>query len=394
LNVVTNTLYRIDKTTGTGTSVGPTGLNYALQPMGMDFDPSDGTLYGCVVVEGPPDVGHLVSFDVVQGTATILATGDEIAECAVQLPASPTAALHPVLLAVDTAGNSVLEPNEGAKVVAPTWRNTGATATVTGTASNFTGPGTATFVLSDGSASYGAIAAGSPSSCTATGDCYSMGVTASARPATHWDAGFDEVVVPGSMTKSWSLHLGDSFSDVPVTNPFYRFVETLLHHSVTGGCAVSAYCPGNATTREQMAVFVLVAKEGSGYAPNPCTSPIFNDVPDTSPFCPWIVELAVRGVVSGCGGGNYCPTAPVTREQMAIFVLRTLDPALAPPACTTPMFGDVPASSPFCPWVEELARRGVVSGCGGGNYCPLGPVTREQMGVFLSVTFGLTLYGP
>jgi hypothetical protein len=35
----------------------------------------------------------------------------------------------------------------------------------------------------------------------------------------------------------------------------------------------------------------------------------------------------------------------------------------------------------------------VVGGCGGGNYCPADPVTREQMGVFLSVTFGLALYG-
>ena len=80
---------------------------------------------------------------------------------------------------------------------------------------------------------------------------------------------------------------------------------------------------------------------------------------------------------------------------MAVFVLRTLDPALNPPACVAgaEMFPDVPASSPFCKWVEELVRRGVVSGCGSGNYCPNDGVTREQMGVFLSVTFGLTLYG-
>ena len=57
------------------------------------------------------------------------------------------------------------------------------------------------------------------------------------------------------------------------------------------------------------------------------------------------------------------------------------------------MFTDVPASSPFCRWIEELVRRGVVSGCGPGLYCPSDPVTREQMGVFLSVTFGLALYG-
>jgi hypothetical protein len=79
---------------------------------------------------------------------------------------------------------------------------------------------------------------------------------------------------------------------------------------------------------------------------------------------------------------------------MAVFVLRALDPTLDPPACIQPMFVDVPASSPFCRWIEELARRGVVTGCGGAGYCPAEPVTREQMAVFLSATFGLELYGP
>jgi hypothetical protein len=122
---------------------------------------------------------------------------------------------------------------------------------------------------------------------------------------------------------------------------------------------------------------------------------MFPDVPATSPFCRWIEELARRGVVSGCGGGNYCAASSVSREQMAVFVLRTRDRAFTPSPCVPPnLFGDVPETSPFCPWVEELALRGVVSGCGGGNYCPVASVTREQMGVFISLTFGLTLYGP
>jgi hypothetical protein len=121
---------------------------------------------------------------------------------------------------------------------------------------------------------------------------------------------------------------------------------------------------------------------------------MFTDVPETSPFCRWIEELANRGVVSGCGTGVYCPTNPVTREQMAIFVLATLDPTLNPPACVPPnLFTDVPETSPFCRWIEELANRGVVSGCGTGVYCPTNPVTREQMAVFLAATFSLSLYG-
>jgi hypothetical protein len=100
-------------------------------------------------------------------------------------------------------------------------------------------------------------------------------------------------------------------------------------------------------------------------------------------------------VTAGCGGGNYCPTADVTRAQMAVFLLRTLEGAsYAPPACVTPVFSDVPCSSGFAPWINELAARGITAGCGGGNYCPSNPNTRGQMAVFLTTTFGLTLYGP
>jgi hypothetical protein len=100
-------------------------------------------------------------------------------------------------------------------------------------------------------------------------------------------------------------------------------------------------------------------------------------------------------VTAGCGGGNYCPADPVTREQMSVFLLRTLEgPSYVPPACTVQTFNDVPCSSGYAPWVNEIASRGITSGCGGGNFCPTDPVTREQMAVFLTATFGLTIYGP
>jgi S-layer homology domain/Galactose oxidase, central domain len=312
--------------------------------------------------------------------------------------ACPSAAtVAPAALAADTAGNGVLEPNEAAAIVAPTWRNTGASAiaSLAGVASNFTGPAGPTYTINDNAASYGAIAAAAQASCTITGNCYAVTVTAATRPIVHWDTTITETVTPPGTVKDWTLHIGGSFTDVPTSNGFYKFVETILHKNVTGGCTATTYCPANSTTRDQMAVFVLVSKEPAGFVPPPCVAgtEMFTDVPAASPFCKWIEELARRGVVGGCATGLYCPANPATREQMAVFVLRTLDPALNPPACVTPVFADVPASSPFCKWIEELARRGVVSGCGGGNYCPTAAVTREQMSVFLAVTFSLTLYG-
>jgi S-layer family protein len=304
--------------------------------------------------------------------------------------------LRPSSGRVDTTGNGVWEPGETVDV-RPAWRNdNGATVTVAGTLAGIQGPLGGTYAITDATADYGAVADDDAAECA---DCYGVSVSVpSPRPVTHWDATVVETIVPDDQgqQKKWTLHIGNSFTDVPAASGFYRFVETLLHRGVTAGCQPLLYCPDSPTTREQMAAFVLLAKEPPGYAPPPCGQPsVFADVPFANPFCRWIEELARRGVVSGCGGGNYCPTQPVTREQMAVFVLRTLDPALVPPPCAPPnLFADVPETSPFCRWVEELAARGVVSGCGGGNYCPAGPVTREQMGVFLGVTFGLTLYGP
>jgi trimeric autotransporter adhesin len=72
-----------------------------------------------------------------------------------------------------------------------------------------------------------------------------------------------------------------------------------------------------------------------------------------------------------------------TREEMAVALAQALNVQI--PACVPgqEMFHDVPASSPFCPFIEELARRGITGGCGGGNYCPSATVNREQMAVFI-----------
>jgi hypothetical protein len=64
-----------------------------------------------------------------------------------------------------------------------------------------------------------------------------------------------------------------------------------------------------------------------------------------------------------------------------------------PPSCVTPMFSDVPCGERFARWVNELARRGITGGCGEGRFCPGAPVTRAQMALLVTRTFGLELCG-
>ena len=184
-----------------------------------------------------------------------------------------------------------------------------------------------------------------------------------------------------------------TFADVPPTYWVWNFIENLWAHGVATTCGASplSFCPDAPMTRGDMAIFLLRSKEGGSYVPPPCTTAAFADVPCSDPLAPWINELVRRGVTAGCGNGNYCPGNPVTRDQMAVFLILTAQGASANPDLTCPPapFTDVPCTTPFYPWVKQLVGLGVTAGCGGGNYCPGNTVTRAQMAVFLSVMFGM-----
>ena len=180
-----------------------------------------------------------------------------------------------------------------------------------------------------------------------------------------------------------------TFADVLPSNPFYDFIETISRDGVSSGCGDGKYCPSAGVTRAQMAVFLIKSKYGSSYAPPPATGRVFIDVPANAFAASWIEKLAADGITAGCGGGKYCPDAVVTRAQMAVFLLRAEHGFDYIPPPPTGVFGDLDLSDPFTPWIEELAAEGITAGCGNGDYCPNSPNTREQMAVFLVRTFSL-----
>ncbi len=150
------------------------------------------------------------------------------------------------------------------------------------------------------------------------------------------------------------------------------------------------YCPEVNVTRAQMAVFLLRGIHGSSYTPPAATGTMFGDVPSDYWAADWIEQLAAEGITSGCGDGNFCPDLVVTRDQMAVFLLRAEHGSTyAPPDASGTMFGDVPLGYWADKWIEQLATEAITGGCGGGNFCPSQNVTRDQMAVFLVKTFNL-----
>ena len=176
------------------------------------------------------------------------------------------------------------------------------------------------------------------------------------------------------------------FLDVPSSHQFYAYVTELVLNRVTAGIGGGSYGVDMPVLRQQMAVFLLKAEHGVCYAPPPCKG-TFGDVLCPSTFADWIEQLYAEGITGGCGGGNYCPTSPVRRDQMAAFLLKAEHgSSYLPPDCAG-IFGDVQCPSTFANWIEQLAAEQITGGCGGGNYCPSANNTRGQMAVFVGKVF-------
>jgi hypothetical protein len=141
---------------------------------------------------------------------------------------------------------------------------------------------------------------------------------------------------------------------------------------ITSGCGSGRYCPGSTVNREQMASFLVRAMEP------PATSRDFFADDERSAHEGDINRLAATGVTAGCASRRYCPTLGVTREQMASFLVR----ALRLPRTSRDFFTDDERSAHEAD-INALAAAGITGGCSATRYCPTAPVSREQMAAFL-----------
>ena len=191
----------------------------------------------------------------------------------------------------------------------------------------------------------------------------------------------------GTLLAGW---LAD-FSDVPEASPFHSSVTRLVTNGISAGCGAGSFCVSAALTRAQVAVLLLKGSNGLCFVPPAATGTVFADVASGDFAAAWIEALAAAGITEGCGGGNYCPGAPVSRAQMAVFLLKAEHgQGYAPPLCAG-IFDDVPCPSPFADWIEELFAEGITGGCSTDPalYCPSAPATRGQAAALLSTTFRL-----
>jgi hypothetical protein len=209
----------------------------------------------------------------------------------------------------------------------------------------------------------------------------SVNAAAPANPGSSPLAG--SVLIAGQEIAAGQAATPQVFADVPPSAYYYDAVYLLQQKGITSGCSTGDYCPSSYVTRAEMAVFIVRAIMGGDhftYSPTPW----FNDVPANAFGFAWIQKLYELGITCGCGGGSYCPSATVTRAQMAVFIIRARYGADTPinPAPEA-YFSDVPYGSFAYDYVQRMAQDQITTGCGVNLYCPSGEVTRGDMAIFI-----------
>ena len=179
-------------------------------------------------------------------------------------------------------------------------------------------------------------------------------------------------------------HIG-TFAD-DENNVHEENIEFLANRSITDGCApdLKMYCPDLPITRAQLATFLVRALGETGARTSGPSR--FTDVPDDSWYRPYVERLAELEITAGYPDGTFRPADLVTRAHMALFLTNAFD-GLAPVETPTGVFDDVPTDSFYAAAVEGILAAGVTQGCSktpGRNYCPEEPVPRDQLATFLA----------
>ena len=182
-----------------------------------------------------------------------------------------------------------------------------------------------------------------------------------------------------------------TFSDVLPDHWAFDWVESLSYAGLTSGYPDGTYRPGNPVTRAEMAVFLLKGMNGGTYSP---------PAPDRShPFSDiaghwaeaWMEELYDEGLTSGYPDGTYRPQNEVTRAEMAVFLLKSKHGAGYNPPEATGSAFSDVVGHWAEDWIGQLAEEGITGGYPDGTYRPNNPVNRAEMAVFLVRTFNLPM---
>jgi PKD repeat protein len=188
------------------------------------------------------------------------------------------------------------------------------------------------------------------------------------------------------------------FSDVSPAFSSAAQIETFYYSGLLAGvpssCVAGAFCPAAAVNRAQAAAFLVRATHPPPFTLPPAVG-IFPDVARTYWAAAFIEQLNRdhNTLAEGCPAGLFCPESLLSRAEIAVLLERAVHPPTFKFPAPTGLFADVPRTYWAAPWIEQLMRDRITSGCGlpgaAHLYCPEGHLTRADLAVFFVTAFHL-----
>ena len=176
---------------------------------------------------------------------------------------------------------------------------------------------------------------------------------------------------------------GRAFADVAPGSAHHATVACAVWWELTKGATPQVFDPERNVTRAQMATF-LARLVTAGGATLPSDAPDRFGDDDGSAHEANIDRVVAAGIMAGVGKGRFGPRLPVTRAEMARYLVAAYEHAAAttlPPAADA--FGD-DEGDPDEAHIDRAAAVGFASGVTASSYAPGREVTRGQVSSFLA----------
>lgn len=167
-----------------------------------------------------------------------------------------------------------------------------------------------------------------------------------------------------------------SFSDLTPANVHYDNVMNLVERGVITGYPDGTFKPNQSISRAHAAKIIAKAL---GLDTKNVKNPNFKDIPTNYAYYGEIAALANAGIINGYPDGTFKPNATLTRGQMAKIIARAFE--LTGNANNLP-FKDI-ANSEYKEYIAALYANKVTTGTTPTTYSPVNPVTRGQLASFV-----------
>ncbi|KWX84430.1 hypothetical protein AMQ83_29205 [Paenibacillus riograndensis] len=185
-----------------------------------------------------------------------------------------------------------------------------------------------------------------------------------------------------------ALVINKAYSDVPAAYWAETAIKSLSAKQVITGVTAAEFKPGNPVTRAEFTAVLVRAlslqTEGQAASQDVKAGEQsgFTDVKEDAWYASYVTAAVRQGIVTGRSKDLFAPDAVISREEMAVMIIRALELKQGKklePANGGLRFADASSISSWAaPYVSAAAEQGLLQGRAANKFAPEARMTRAE----------------